>query len=309
MSKTLSIFFNIDRTYLTLVERTDEGLDLLYLNSTENKIDLENPDTDEYLLGVKELQDLLVNVKDNFDRLTVTLPAESVLVSKFPGKEDLESSELKKLIDFELRQTFPQFNYDDFAISITPLAPNSNNKKMILTVIIPNQIFNSCSEILMPLGKTIDNIEISQLNAHNAFMYNYPEFSEKCVALLSVQNQFIDISLIKNGMPAYYNLASFSSTEQIGEMVEKEFEKMLAENTDAIDGAYFFGCGLTKDIMLSCWETSMILGLEAKRLNAFRMMKTSFGKREREYCSRTMQLFPACIGGALPPYHKRIKLY
>ncbi|HOK15156.1 MAG TPA: hypothetical protein PK007_09595, partial [Candidatus Kapabacteria bacterium] len=59
MSKTVSVFYNIDRTYVTLVEMKDDGLELLYLNATDNRIDLENIESDESMLGVQELSSIL----------------------------------------------------------------------------------------------------------------------------------------------------------------------------------------------------------------------------------------------------------
>lgn len=309
MSKTLSVFFNIDRTYLTLVDGKKEGMELLYLNTTESRIDLEFPDSDASVLGAQELEIMMSEFAADVDRLTVTLPAESVLVTKFPSKENISKDDLCKLVDFELRQNFPQFNYNEFTISATPLEPRLDGKLMMLGVIIPNNIFDTASKVLKPVGKNIDFIEISQLNAHSSFLYNYPETAKSNVALISVQSQFLDISLSKDGKPAYYSLQSFSSIDKIGEIIEKEFARILTENAQTIDTAYFFGSGLTKEILMICWETAMMLGIEAKRLNAFRMMKTGLSKREREYCSRTFHLYPACIGASIPPYHERIKLF
>ncbi len=308
MSKTVSVFFNVDRAYVTMVDKTENGLELLYLNSTQSRIDLENPTNDDSVLGIQELKLFFSELKD-FDRVTVTLPAENVLVTKFPGNDEMTPSQIRRLVDFELKQNYPQFNYDDFTVSVTTLSPKLDNTQMMLAVIIPNQIYLAASDIVATLGKPVDSIEISQLNAHTAFMYNYPEHADKNAVLLSIQNQFIDVSLSKNGQPAYYSLVSYSDVNQIPEIVEREFEKIKAESCDTINYAFYFGAALTKDVAMMCWETAMLCGFEGMRLNAFRMMKTNLGKREREYCSRTLQLYPPCIGGALPYYHKRIKLF
>ncbi len=309
MSKTVSIFFNTDRTYLTLINAEADGLELEYLSATEHRIDLESPDTEQSLLGQSELNELLNQVKEmNFDRVAITMPAENVLVNKIPGNRDMNADDIRKLVNFEIRQNFHQFRFQDFSVSITPLAPGNDKKETMLCVIVPNDVLKAATGFIKPLSQMIDFIEISQLNAHSAFMYNYPELAEKNIAIVSVQDQFIDISLSKAGTPGYYNLASYDSIEQIGEVIEQEFQKILSESAETIDGAYFFGNKLTKDAMLACWETSMMLGIEAKRLNPFRLMRTNLNEREKEYCSRTYQLYPPAVGGSLPLYHKRIKL-
>ncbi len=101
---------------------------------------------------------------------------------------------------------------------------------MLLCVIVPNDILSTATQLLKDLNLPfINSIDISQINAHNAFRYNYPELWDKNVVLASIQNKFIDISLSKNGVPGYYNLASFSSKEQISEIIEKELQKILTE--------------------------------------------------------------------------------
>lgn len=309
MSKTISVFYNIDRTYVTYVEIKEDGLELLYLNSTENRIDLENLESDESLLGIQELSSILHEIGTDFNRISITLPAENVFVSKIPGDSNLSVHDVKRLVNFEIRQNFPQFTFDDFATTVVPLAPMLDGKNLLLCVIVPNDILANATQLVKDLGTHIHSIDISQLNAHNAFRYNYPELWDKNVVLASIQSKFIDISLSKNGMPGYYNLASFANPEQISEIVEKEFQKILNEAAETIDAVFFFGANLNKDLLMMCWETSMLLGLEAKRLNPFRMMKTQLGKREREYCSRTFHIYPPCVGGALPVYHQRIKLF
>jgi Tfp pilus assembly PilM family ATPase len=310
MSKTVSVFYNIDRTYVTLVEMKDDGLELLYLNATDNRIDLENIESDESMLGVQELSSILYEIGDDINRVSITLPADNVFVSKVPGDDDLSVQDIKKLVNFEIRQNFPQFTFEDFSTTVVPLAPMLNGKKMLLCVIVPNDILSTATQLLKDLNLPfVNSIDISQINAHNAFRYNYPELWDKNVVLASIQNKFIDISLSKNGVPGYYNLASFSSNEQISEIIEKELQKILTEAAETIDAVFFFGANLTKDNFMMCWETAMILGLEAKRLNPFRMMRTQLGERERQYCSRTFQIYPPCVGGALPVYHQRVKLF
>jgi len=208
MSKTVSVFYNIDRTYVTLVEMKDDGLELLYLNATDNRIDLENIESDESMLGVQELSSILYEIGDDINRVSITLPADNVFVSKVPGDDDLSVQDIKKLVNFEIRQNFPQFTFEDFSTTVVPLAPMLNGKKMLLCVIVPNDILSTATQLLKDLNLPfVNSIDISQINAHNAFRYNYPELWDKNVVLASIQNKFIDISLSKNGVPGYYNLA------------------------------------------------------------------------------------------------------
>src|SRR5690606_8724237 len=126
---------------------------------------------------------------------------------------------------------------------------------------------------------------------------------------LSVQGQFMDISVLQKGKPIYYNLIALTDFKEIGELFEKEFTKIVPDYVSALDACYFFGAGLNKPVSMMLWETASLIGIyEAKRLNAFRMMKTNLSEREQQYCSRTLHIFPACTGAGLPSQHKIIKV-
>ncbi len=308
MNSALSIFFNVDRVYVAQVEFASKGMILKYVNSTKNRIDLENTENDTSRQGIEELTEILNEINFSGGKVSATIPAESVLVTQFPGNTDMKASDLRQLLQLEIRQGYPQFNFDDFSSIMVPLLASPGQNSMMKAVIIPKQIYSAVGDILKPLNKPVDKIEISQLNAHSAFLYNYPERMDENIALFGVQSQFVDISVIVGGQLAYYELTALPDPSKLAEVVETEITKIMENHIDSINAAFFFGSGLTKDQYLSVWETSMLLGFESGRLNAFRMMESDLSRREKEYCSRTMHIFPPCIGGCIPAYHKRVRL-
>lgn len=309
MKQTLSIYFGTDRTYLTVVEPKSTGLELVYINSTQGAIDLENIDDESSLLAAQELEVYLSELHGDIGRIAVTLPSDSVLVTHIPGKKDLSQEDIVKLVNLEIRQNYPQFNFDDFTPSVIPLAPRLDGKEMLLAVIIPRKEYTSCKELLSTLKVPITSIEISQMSAHNALLYNYPEEKDKTAAVLNIGKQFVDISVITKGQPIYYNLASFQDKNKIGDLCEDEFSKILSEYVEFIDSAYFFGSELTLDLLNKANETIMGLVMESKRLNAFRMMSCNLDNRTNEYCIRTAHIYPPCIGACIPSYHDKTKLF
>jgi len=309
MDSILSVFFNIDRTYIGIVTPSLKGLSLNYINSTDHRIDLENFDDYESEQGTEELKKMIRPLRKKISKITVTIPAEFVLVSQFPGKSGMVHDDLRKLIALEIRQAFPQFNPDDFGSNLIPMETKDPTKSMMMAVIIPQNILQNCLTVLKSLKLPISNVEISQLNAHSAFLYNYPESADKTVMIMGLQDQFIDLSVIKEGKPAYYNLVSFSDKNKIGDIFKEEYNKLLKDTVDSIDAVYLFGTGLTKEVYAMAWETIMDQGIEVGRLNAFRMVESTLTEREKEYCARTMHLFPPVIGGSFPAYHEQIKLY
>jgi hypothetical protein len=309
MKKILSIFFNIDRTYLTGITIDNNGVSLDYINSTKHHVDIENIKTDESVLGVSELNKYLCDMDFVPDEINVTLPSESVLVTKFPGRSDITDEEIRQMLSLEIRQLYPQYSLEDFTTYVVPLLPENPKLHQMMAVIVPNEDFKVIDDVLQILNKPVVSFEITQLNAHTSFIYNYPEMADKNVLFLSVQGQFMDISVLQKGKPIYYNLIALTDFKEIGELFEKEFNKIVPDYVSALDACYFFGAGLNKPVSMMLWETASLIGIyEAKRLNAFRMMKTNLSEREQQYCSRTLHIFPACTGAGLPSQHKIIKV-
>lgn len=309
MKKVLSIFFNIDRAYLTGLTIDESGVSLDYINSTIHHVDLENIKTDESRNGVAELSKFFFEMDFYPDEVSITLPSESVLVTKFPGKIDMSDEEIRELLNLEIRQMYPNCDQNDFTTLVVPMLPEKSKLHQMVAVIVPKEDFQVIDDLMQIVNKPVVKFDITQLNAHTCFLFNYPEMAEKTVLLVSVQGQFMDISVVKEGQPIYYNLVSLPDYNKTGELLELEYEKIVPEFTAAIDACYFFGAGLTKPVSMMLWETASLLGIfEAKRLNAFRMLKNNLTKREKEYCSRTLHIFPACIGAGLPSQHKVINI-
>ncbi len=307
MKKILSVYFNIDRTYLAMVETSPSGLSLQYVNSTELAIDLENIEDDHSVLGIQELE-ILIREAGPADYLCVSLPAESILLSHIPGDLSMDEAHIKQLVGLEIRNAFPQFNYEDFKPIIVELAERMDGKKMLLAEIIPNKIIQNTKLILECAGIPITKYDVSQFNSHNALLYNYPEQKEKATALMSIQQQFVDLSVIKNGKPIYYSLVNFNSADDIGAICENEFNKIMTDYVDYVETAFFCGSGLTSEIYQKGEAKLAEFLMTAVRLNAFRLISSDFDQRDREYCSRVSHIFPACIGAAIPPFHKSMVL-
>lgn len=303
MSKTISVFLNNDRAYAAYVENTREGVKLIDFDSTKTPPDLEDADSEQSKQAKAELEQIFLDFDSEYDRLNVTLPDESVLVAQFPGKADISHSELVQLVHLEIRQVFPHINMRDFATKIIHFADKLDGSAMMLACIFSKEIIKVVESFVSKLEMPIANFEIAQINAQNSFFYNYPEFADQNVALLGLQKQFADVSLLKGGKSAYYNLISMNEGDSLADISSVEFTILLSEYVEKIDMVYFFGAGLTKDILDQAKQTLNAMGLPAERLNAFRMIRTDLGERERQYCQRVAHLFPPCIGGCLPPKH------
>jgi len=307
MKTVLSAFFNNDRIYLALLEQTLKGLLLSQIESTEHCFDLDNPEDDLSLLAAQELEIALSDMPlELVNSISITIAAENALVTQIPGKANMSKDDLRELVNLEIRQTYKLFEYENFFSYLLPLLPKRDGKMMMLAVMINKSTINMCKSLLSAVNQPIDSIEIAQLNAHNAFIYNYPELVQSTVAIIGVQKQFVDISILNQGMPVYYGVASMNSQSELGAICSAEMLKMKREYVTSLDSVYVFGLGLTKDLLSEIKSAVTEIVPVVNRMNAFRMIEGKLDIRNREYSSRTAHIFPPCVGGAIPPYVNRI---
>lgn len=309
MNLTLSVFFSPDRVYTAVVEPTNRGLSLANVDSTVHPVDLENPESETSQLAKAELEEILISTGDIVNSINITVPSDSVLISQFPGNENISSEEAKQLLNLEIRQSYPQFNTEDFSSSVFALAPKLDGSQMLMAIIVPKKMYETARSLVSVLKAPVNRMEISHVNSHAAFLYSYPEQHDKTVILFGMSDEFVDVSVLKEGKAVYYNLASCADELQVAALVESEFDKVMMGVVDNIDSAYFFGHGLNKAKYELGEMTVSAIVPEYGKLNAFRMMRTDIDQRNREYCSRVAHIFPACVGACFPAYHKKLKLH
>lgn len=305
MEPTISIYFDNDRTYLALFEPDNKGLSLAYINSTNAPIDFANALEFEDSAGVAQLNELIMEIAGAASKCSVSLPMESVFAHQFPAPIGLSPSETQDLLRLEISQHFPHHDAKEFTSSVFPLYPKLNQTQMMLAIILEKNTLSLLNMIVTQLYSELDRVEVAQLSAHNALAYNYPEFSNQTIAVFGVQGNYMDVSVMKNNQLAYYHLIPLNRGDNVGEKCENEIQKILEEYVPFIDSAFLFGSHLNK-IMLD--QAINKLSIPVQRINTFRMLTTTLGERERQYCSRIAHILPPCVGAILPSINRSIVL-
>ncbi len=298
MESILSVYFGTDRTYIGLLGQGKKGAELLYVNSVPSTVKDEN----DYLDVLMELEAFLPAIASEAKHLQMCVPAENVFVHQFPAVARANTEQIKSLLQFELKQAYPGHTLDDFTTVIYPLAQTADGRTMMVAVLIDKKYLMACEFVLGVTALPLERTSVSQFAIHSALLYNYPDCKDKSVVIFTVQDAFIDVSILKKGQLAYYNLISLPNRKDLGEVCNAEIEKILGNNIASfIDEAFLLGPGLTK---ASFSAAENVISLPVRRLNAFRMMTAGVSDREREYCARTAHLYPPCIGSALPDIHQ-----
>jgi hypothetical protein len=308
MEKVLSIYFSPERTYLALLEKTNNGLKLKKVGTTSCPIDLESLESPFNEESLNEMYEILSETINESDFLTVSIPMEYVILTQFPGRPNITKDEIMSVINIEIRQNYPQFNPDEFPTFLFELMPRKG-QTYFLAAIIPKKIFQSIKKISNNINKLVERIEISQITAHNAFLYNYPEEKDNFVALFNISDKFIDYSIIKGNEFYFYNLIKYNLPDELPDLIDPSLSKLQNELNIKPSSLYFFGTHLTRIFLNNFISKYGTKFQNIKRLNSLRLVSSGFSDAERQICSRIAHHLPACIGAVIPEYHKKIKIY
>lgn len=308
MKKNLSIAFGIESTYVALIENQQQGLALKFAGVTSQALDLENFDSPVNKDALEELMRLINHIDQAYDFVNVSIPVETTLVSKFPGRPNITAKEALSIVNIEIRQLYPQYNPNDFPTYLVRL-PEINKTPFYLAVIIPKKIYQNIKKITGSINKLVEKIEISQFNAHYTLLYNYPDFFDKNVALFNIQENFIDFSSIRGKELLSYDLLKFSDSFEIPEIIKGSIIAKISEIATKFDGVFLFGSGLNREMLNLITNTISSEVPQVKRLNAFRLVRGNVDSQTREFCSVMAHLFPPCVGASIPSYHEKIKIF
>lgn len=299
--KIHSIHFDIDQVFFTNLETSENGIFLNYINSISDgnfaTIDLEN--LAEYSEINSEIARFCSEAGDA-DSVAITLPTESVLISYIPSDEKMEHSQIKRMIELEINNSYPESTISDFTVILYDFAERMDGNKMMVAAIIPNIILKNINQIFAPLGLPISKINISQFASQNSLLYNYPEQKDKAVALISIQKEYIDLSVMKEGKSIYLSKIYYDAAEELNSILEDEFNIVMTNYVDYVETAFICGKYLTAEILQQCEAKLAEFLMTASRHNTFKMVRTNLEQREKEYCSRTAHIYSACIGAILP---------
>lgn len=293
MQSILTIYLRSDRTQITVIQKNAKGLELSYIKSIPEFLDLDD-DISNFLKKMKLLkQDISVH----YDKIRICFPTENIFVHQFPAVKSSNQDGLNQLLELEIRQAYPQHSLEDYHSIVLPLTPKLDGSEMMIALMIEKEQLIVANQISEIFDLRCENVYISHFAAHGALLYNYPDQTENTIIVIGIQNRFADISVLKKGVLAYYGIVPYNFKEDVGKIFDKEIEKLLSEYIPFADSAYIFGPGLTSEVLSLI---SKILPLPIQRLNPFRMMTTKLSNLDREYCTKAAHLFPANIGTSLP---------
>src|SRR5688572_25277390 len=108
MENTLSVLFDHDRTYISVVKPTPVGIALEQIDSVAATINI--ADVHENAgEALQELEEILKNISFNIKTATAVFPTSAAAIHQFPASADASPNEIRELLEFEIRQQMPGY--------------------------------------------------------------------------------------------------------------------------------------------------------------------------------------------------------
>ncbi len=295
-----SIYFGKQRTLLAITERQEDAFVLHYLNMTSSYINLNNISDKNSVKNLAELSLMMAAFSDKISKLFVVIDRQDAFITKFPCNMNENIFNIRELVELEVRQNFQNAGLSNFNVKVFDIFSNSNNQ-MLLATFIPQNIIDTCRQIIKGFGTDITDFNVSSIAAINSYIFNYPDEKNENNLIISLDSNVMQFSMLANNKIFSYDIAIDATSQNIPEIIENKANRIISlANIENFKNIFTIGSDLTKSNFFKCWEIGALLGSDTKRLNSFRMFKTTLGKRERDYCSRIFHLFAPCIGGLLP---------
>ena len=304
MNTTLSVYFGSERTYISLLNTAREGIEVLHVNAFPQT--LRNEDDIQILSQIisKDLAPYFGMVQ----MVNFSIPIEKVYIYQVPNADLSRKAEIKALLNEEIQQAEPEKTADDFSIMLIPGHATEDGSKHMLAIMTDLALIDMCKKCFSSFKVPIKFTQNSQFSAPSACMMNYPEFAHKTIAVLGVQERFIDVSVLTEGNLAFYSLYGITADDDFGSVCIKILTSVLPQYLPSLDLALLYGEGLRKDLLHTL---SHAVTVDTMRFNAFRglLSTTSLGISDIALCNKAAHVFPPAIGASLKPLQEKEIVY
>lgn len=304
---SLSLFFDVQRTYATVIQ-TDKGVkELLYINSTEHPVSSSTLFGELNNQGIDELKALLKNINYIPDEINIALPNDNFVVTQIPYKDRMTGEELKELIELEIKHHYDNdVNIFKLNCILTPFFDNNQAPDYIFLTLFEKRLKGILEDLVGESGK-VTKILTGQFAALNSFLYNYSDSLSNNIILFGIYENELEISLLTNGKPVTIYYKAFTNATDLLGIALSEYNNLKSEYTNGKYQVYSYGNRLTASFLeqldLAIGENNI------KRMNAFRKFSTMLDTRTKEYCSRTAHIHAATLGASLPDFTEHILLF
>jgi type IV pilus assembly protein PilM len=189
---------------------------------------------------VDAIRDAVANAGVRAKEVAAAVSGHSVIVKQI-ALPVMTAEELEESIRWEAEQYIP-FDVNEVHLDFQILSDDNNEGQMdVLLVAAKKDLVDDYVQVISEAGLTPAVIDVASFAVENAFAANYDIDADEVVALVNVGAQVVNISVLKDGKPAFTRDISTGGnqyTEEIQKAVSigfDEAESIKLGNTSAED--------------------------------------------------------------------------
>ncbi len=226
------------------------------------------------------------------EHAAVCLDTGHMLVLTIPAQDTSGREELLQHMRWEIAQLLPGNSPDDFIIDIHPLSQSGNAEwREVLGVAVRRTEVRAIRQSCADLGLSLSFVDTDHFSAENLVAAGRGSSADRCLALVGVKRQRVDVSILDHGRLVSYRAHPGGSPEETALAVGADIDGPLPVREIAL-----YGPKCTPELEAA---VSRATGVPVVLLNPFVTVAVAPGLKLADHFLGKPHRFAAAVGVAL----------
>lgn len=235
--------------------------------------------------------ELSAKIFKHVSKISVALDSSTVIVHSFPVDTSLTQKEQQEHIHWEFSNIITDYKPEQYVVDIRVLKTHMREQTAeILAIAVQRQHIVDMQKLITGRGLNVGLIDTVYFGSEYTFFANYPEAKTKCVELVVMNGDRMDIGWYMNG-----RLISFISTS--GSEPDKAIKKIQNRQTEFSIAEVFYCCPVNVIERLRLKHKAS--GIPMTVIDPFRRLVTTSMWRTSRPKDGSDYMLAACAGIAL----------
>ena len=223
---------------------------------------------------------------------SVCLDTGHMLVQTMPAHGTSGREELLQHVRWEVRQLLPGNSPDDYIIDVHPLPHSSGGGwQEVLCVAVRRKEVRAIRESCAELGLSLSVVDTDHFSAENLLTTGTGNSADRCIALVGVKRQRIDVSILYHGRLISYRAHPGGSPEETALAVGADIDASLP-----VQEIVIYGPKCTPELEAAIGRAT---GVPVVLLNPFATIAVAPGLKLADHFLGKPHRFAAAVGVAL----------
>ncbi|MEO8167887.1 MAG: pilus assembly protein PilM [bacterium] len=222
--------------------------------------------------------------------VSVALDSSLLFINSVPVSQNATRSDIDEQVEWELKTYFPDSPRDSF-ISDMHVLSGTGKVNNVMMVSARNDLVQKLYRSLSRLRLGLDIVDVDHFSVDNALRFNFPETSNKLIALIGLKRGRMDTSYIRYNDLEAYSYALYSLPEEAVAQIGK-----VSNDTKGLSSISIYGTHLSAD---SLGQIRNVSAVPVEALNPLRSVQLSSSVRANINSTFASYRYCAAVGAAL----------